>query len=160
MTFPSSIELAGEAAMLSFGQRLALCLPKLKLVFLHGDLGAGKTTLVRGMLRGLGHEGRVRSPTYTLMEPYVIDGQTIMHLDLYRIGDAEELELLGLRDVLGADAVCCLVEWPDKGRGWLPTPDLTIGIEPAGTDARQITLEPRPDMDEILVECLKTALAG
>jgi tRNA threonylcarbamoyladenosine biosynthesis protein TsaE len=133
--------LASEAEQLAFGARLAACLRgRSGLVFLRGELGAGKTTLVRGLLRALGYEGAVRSPTYTLIEPYVLDGVRLYHLDLYRLGDPEELEYLGLRDLLDGEALL-LVEWPERGAGVLPAPDLEIEIShvPPG---RRIALHP------------------
>jgi tRNA threonylcarbamoyladenosine biosynthesis protein TsaE len=89
-------------------------------IFLHGDLGAGKTTLVRGLLRSLGHAGRVPSPTYTLVEPYELGSLSLKHLDLYRIADPEELAYLGVRDMSGA----VLIEWPERGAHFLPEQDL------------------------------------
>ncbi|WP_462328223.1 tRNA (adenosine(37)-N6)-threonylcarbamoyltransferase complex ATPase subunit type 1 TsaE [Thiohalocapsa halophila] len=130
---------ADEAAQLAWGATLGALLcgqpggpPGLAraggLVFLNGDLGAGKTTLVRGLLRGLGHQGPVRSPTYTLVESFELPHALVHHLDLYRIADADELEYLGIRDLLdGASLV--LVEWPERGAGVLPAPDLSVRIE-------------------------------
>lgn len=121
------IDLLGEAAQEAFGGRLALaCEPPL-LIFLDGELGAGKTTLVRGFLRALGHSGNVKSPTYTLIEPYEIGGRQVYHLDLYRLSDPAELEYLGLREMLDEEAVL-LIEWPQRGAGWLPDADLEIRI--------------------------------
>ncbi len=97
------------------------------LVFLEGDLGAGKTTLVRGFLRGLDYRGAVRSPTYTLVEPYPLGDLIVYHLDLYRLSDPEELEFLGGREIFSGNHQV-LVEWPEKGRGWLPEPDLHLTL--------------------------------
>ena len=124
----------------AFGTRLAAVLPAQCVIYLNGDLGTGKTTLARGILRGLGHQGPARSPTYTLIEPYDIGPRRVYHLDLYRLSDPEELEYLGLRDLL-ADAALWLVEWPARGARLLPAADLSIGIEylPQG---RRLTLSP------------------
>lgn len=125
------IYLPSEAAQLDCGRALAERLRGQNgVVFLRGDLGAGKTTLVRGLLRALGHLGSVRSPTYTLIEPYEAGDQRIHHLDLYRLGDPEELEYLGLRDLLDGEGLV-LVEWPERGAGMLPEPELIIEIEHA-----------------------------
>lgn len=132
------LDLRTEAEQEAFGGALARICRAPALVFLDGDLGTGKTTLVRGWLRGLGHEGAVKSPTYTLIEPYEINGQAIYHLDLYRLGDPGELEYLGLREMLAEDAIL-LIEWPQRGAGWLPVPDLTISIEHTG-DGRHLTV--------------------
>jgi tRNA threonylcarbamoyladenosine biosynthesis protein TsaE len=132
-----------EAAQLAWGAALGAVLmaqpdagarrghdaaPGGALVFLEGDLGAGKTTLVRGLLRGLGHRGPVRSPTYTLVETYELPGALVHHLDLYRIADPEELEYLGIRDLLDGNSLV-LVEWPERGAGVLPAPDIRVHIE-------------------------------
>ena len=122
------LELADEAATQALGGVLAQTAPPSGWVALHGHLGAGKTTLVRAFLRALGHDGRVVSPTYTLVEPYEIQGRRIAHYDLYRLADAEELEWMGAREDFGADTLC-LVEWPERGEGVLPPPDLVIRLE-------------------------------
>ena len=110
------------------GAALALVCPGACIVYLEGDLGTGKTTLVRGFLRGMGYQGKVRSPTYTLLEPYEFNGRTVYHLDLYRLAHPEELEYLALRDLFG-DNCALFVEWPDRGRHYLPTPDLVLEFE-------------------------------
>lgn len=124
----------------AFGKRLAACLPSQMVIYLHGDLGTGKTTLARGILRGLGYQGPARSPTYTLIEPYEIGPRRVYHLDLYRLADPEELDYLGLRDLLG-DAAIWLVEWPERAAGLLPAADLTIWIEYLN-EGRRLTLSP------------------
>ena len=105
------------------------------IVYLQGKLGTGKTTLVRGWLRALGVESPIRSPTYTLVEPYVTARARVYHFDLYRLSDAEELEYLGARDYFLTD-VLCLIEWPERGKGWLPAADLLIQIAFAGSGRR------------------------
>ncbi|AHE99098.1 tRNA (adenosine(37)-N6)-threonylcarbamoyltransferase complex ATPase subunit type 1 TsaE [Thioalkalivibrio paradoxus] len=119
------------------GAALARCpaFAQLRQIHLQGDLGAGKTTLVRGLLRALGHRGAVRSPTYTLLEPYEFAGLTVLHFDLYRVGDADELEYLGVREQSDARTLW-LVEWPDRGAGWLPPPDLVATLVHEGTGRR------------------------
>jgi tRNA threonylcarbamoyladenosine biosynthesis protein TsaE len=124
------LQLADAEAMEALGARLATVLDQ-AIVYLQGELGAGKTTLARGILRGLGYAGKVRSPTYTLVEPYAVDQGAVYHLDLYRLADPEELEWLGLRDMLAEQAVL-LIEWPERGEGVLPQPDLVVKIVPAG----------------------------
>lgn len=110
-------------------------------ITLQGELGAGKTTLVSGVLGALGIAGPVRSPTYTLIEPYEAAGLRIYHLDLYRLIDAQEVEALGVRDLLDANAVL-LIEWPERGEGALPSADLaiTISYSSAGAEGRELRL--------------------
>jgi tRNA threonylcarbamoyladenosine biosynthesis protein TsaE len=115
-----------------FGAELFKSLPSKCVIFLQGDLGAGKTTLVRGFLRAAGFTGAVKSPTYTLVEEYMIGGRKLFHFDLYRLVDPEELEWMGIRDYFDQDSVC-FIEWPDKGKGFLPEPDTVIALETQGT---------------------------
>lgn len=122
-----SIWLADEAATTALGAALDGTRPRLGCVYLHGDLGAGKTTLVRGLLLAAGHEGPVRSPTYTLIEPYALSDRQVFHLDLYRLADSEELEFIGLREL--TDTGLLLVEWPEQGIGVLPEAMLSIALE-------------------------------
>lgn len=124
--------------MIELGARLADHFNGGNLVWLSGDLGAGKTTLVKGILKALGHQGAVTSPTYTLVEPYQLNCGQVMHMDLYRLNDPLELENLGVRDFLG-DSLC-LVEWPDRGGVWMAHPDWHIHIEYQSPESRRVTL--------------------
>lgn len=121
-----SRNLQDEAATEALGAELANAVPR-GVVWLEGELGAGKTCLARGWLRALGHEGAVKSPTYTLVEPYVISGKSVYHLDLYRVSDPEELEMIGIRDYFHDNSLC-LVEWPQRAAEVLPEPDLTLRL--------------------------------
>ena len=122
------VQLDSEEAQVAFGEVLGHVLQGRGLVYLEGELGAGKTTLTRGILRAYGHLGAVKSPTYTLVEPYELGSQRVYHLDLYRLSDPEELEFMGGRDVLADDALS-IIEWPSRGEGWLPAPDLRLTLE-------------------------------
>ena len=117
--------------MVEFGKELAAGLGSSGLITLSGDLGTGKTTIARGVLRGLGHRGRVKSPTYTLVETYVCGNKSIYHFDFYRIQDPIELELVGIPELLTLPAIR-LVEWPDLAGQFLPEADISIHLEVAG----------------------------
>ncbi|MGI9330802.1 MAG: tRNA (adenosine(37)-N6)-threonylcarbamoyltransferase complex ATPase subunit type 1 TsaE [Gammaproteobacteria bacterium] len=138
------LDLADAAATDVLGRALATAispLPETGLtIWLKGQLGAGKTTLVRALLRGLGHTGRVPSPTYTLVEPYELAVGPVHHVDLYRLVDPGEAEYLGMSE-LPAPGGLLLVEWPEQGRGFLPAADLELALEVAG-HGRQVVLVP------------------
>jgi len=117
-----SVFLPDEAATLALGTKLAAVTPNNFVIYLYGELGAGKTTLVRGFLKTLGYQGRVKSPTYTLIETYQIQNKTIYHLDLYRLVNPAELNFIGVRDYIGQGI--WLIEWPENGKDYLPKADL------------------------------------
>ena len=110
-----------------FGARLYKVLPAKCVIFLQGDLGTGKTTLVRGLLRASGYKGTVKSPTYNIVEEYTIAQQRVFHFDLYRITAPEELEWIGIHDYFAQQSIC-FIEWPDLGLGFLPEPDIIIAL--------------------------------
>lgn len=130
--------LATETETSAFGAALAVLLHAGMVIYLSGELGAGKTTLVRGLLRALGVTERVKSPTYTLVEPYVVSKLYLYHFDFYRFSRSDEWVEAGFRDYFNRDSVC-LVEWPEKAGGQLPAPDLRIVMEVVGS-GRRITV--------------------
>jgi tRNA threonylcarbamoyladenosine biosynthesis protein TsaE len=137
---PIEVALADEAATLALGRRLAALLQPGMYMALHGDLGAGKTTLTRGVLRGLGYDGRVKSPTYALVEVYKLSRLDLYHFDFYRFEDPRELLDAGLAEAFNPASVC-IVEWPEKARGYLPEADLDIRLALAG-NGRSASITP------------------
>lgn len=122
-----TLELADEAATLQAGRTFAKQLSAGSVVYLHGDLGAGKTTFVRGVLQGLGHAGKVKSPTYTLVEPYEASGVEIYHFDLYRFADEYEWDAAGFSEYFNQHSIC-MVEWPEKAGNILPKPNVDVKL--------------------------------
>lgn len=138
---PAEFMPADAAATARLGAALAHALgPDGAVLYLSGELGTGKTTLARALLQALGHAGSVRSPSYTLVEPYTLAGRRVFHIDLYRLSDPAELEYLGLRDLDPARDLI-LVEWPERGRGSLPAADLEIELGYA-TVGRRVFIRP------------------
>jgi len=146
VAFGEAVAAAAAAVLTESSQRQGL------VVFLLGDLGAGKTTFCRGVLKGFGHNGAVKSPTYTLVEPYELSS-VIYHFDLYRLGDPEELEYMGIRDYFDAGSLC-LIEWPSKGRGFLPQEDLQLQIN-AQEPGRSYQLQAFSEAGQKVIQCLK-----
>ena len=161
-----SLELQGESLMLQFGNSIASAVSvalnekrsaaQSLLIALSGDLGAGKTTISRGILNGLGHSGSVKSPSYTLVEPYELPLGRVCHFDFYRLIDPEELEYMGFADYL-LDAAICLIEWPERGEGFLPAADVSISIGDSKV-GRCVTLHAHSQVGQQLVHQL--AISG
>lgn len=147
-----SIHLLDEQATVALGAELARADLRGAVIYLQGELGAGKTTLVRGLLTHLGHHGAVRSPTYALVEIYQVNNQQIVHVDLYRLRDPSEVENLGLRELVDGETIM-LIEWPQYGAGYLPAADLTVGLEYQG-NARVASLQAATTRGQRVLSCL------
>ena len=155
MQYSLSLQLNSEDDTQQLARTLAKCIHS-GVIYLVGDLGAGKTTLTRYWLQQFGHQGAVKSPTYTLVEPYQINNKDIFHFDLYRLNDPYELELMGIRDYLDVPEALFLFEWPSKGGEEIPQPDLVINIEKSADDLQRfVTLSMN---DEQLYQVLKEQL--
>lgn len=149
----STFEIESEDQTIALAGKLAGLCHQNTTLFLRGDLGAGKTTFSRGFIQGLGHSGTVKSPTYTLVEPYEIGDWRVFHFDLYRLADPEELEFIGIRDYFADDCIC-LIEWPDKGTGLLASPDLEISIDFTPT-GRRLRIDAASDHGRTLIDALQ-----
>ena len=151
-----SIELKDEQSTQHLGEMIAKYLQAPLICYLQGDLGVGKTRIVRAIIQSLGYSGNVKSPTYTLVEPYQLQDFTAYHFDLYRLSDPEELDYLGIRDYFDEQSIC-FIEWPEKGKGWLADADISISLEYLG-QGRQCEIISHSNIGLTLLDKLKQNL--
>jgi tRNA threonylcarbamoyladenosine biosynthesis protein TsaE len=145
--------LRNERETVAFGRRLGACLGQGGRIYIQGDLGAGKTTLCRGILRQFGYEGAVKSPTFTIVEPYELADLSVYHFDLYRLADPNELEYLGIDDYFAVGNLC-LVEWPERGADALPECDLNVTLRVVGK-TRSVELRAGTQLGERIISLLE-----
>ncbi len=142
--------LVDELATENLAKQLAGLTPEQLVIYLYGDLGAGKTSLVRYFMRAQGYQGLVKSPTYTLVEPYDLPTLRVLHYDLYRLASPQELEFIGIRDYLEQPAVH-FIEWPERGEGYLPTADINCMLTVLATGEREVLLQAKTELGDKLV---------
>ena len=150
--------LEDESMTLEAAYLMSQCLSPGLMIYLEGGLGAGKTTFCRGLMRGLGHDQAVKSPTFTVVEPYQLSGLDIYHCDLYRLSDPEELDYMGFEDYVH-DRSICLVEWPDKGRGVLSPPDVVLSMAAEEGEQRVLDVMARTAAGEELLDQFAVLMA-
>ena len=155
---PIEIFLNDEQATVEAGAQFGKLMQDAAVIYLQGVLGAGKTTFCRGVLSAFGYSGAVKSPTYTLVEPYQLNERTIYHFDLYRLGEPEELEYMGIRDYFQGDNIC-LIEWPVKGQGYIAEADFTIELAPENT-GRTLKIYPHSEYGKKICTALKADVAN
>lgn len=143
------MNLKNESETVALGAKIASALQGGEMIYLSGELGAGKTTFVRGLLNALGYSGNVKSPTYTLVEPYSVNGRNIYHFDLYRINDPEELEAMGIRDYCDGESVC-LFEWPEQGEDVIPAADIVLSLSHS-EQGRELKIESNSSKGEVIL---------
>ena len=146
------LSIMDESEMIALGAKVAVVLQGNEVIYLRGELGAGKTTFVRGLLNAMGYSGNVKSPTYTLIEPYLINDRDVYHFDLYRINDPEELETMGIRDYCDGKSIC-LFEWPEQGNDVLPTADIILTLTHSDP-GREVNIESRSSHGEDILNQL------
>ena len=147
------MQLIGESATQEFGTSVAkLCKPPL-IIYLIGDLGSGKTTFARGFIRTFGHQGTVKSPTFTLVETYSFEEVSLYHYDLYRLQDPHELEYLGIRDISAEADIICLIEWPERGGALIPQADLKFTLKHSG-DYRDVEYRAESPLGQSIIDKL------
>ncbi|MCU4676342.1 tRNA (adenosine(37)-N6)-threonylcarbamoyltransferase complex ATPase subunit type 1 TsaE [Catenovulum sp. 2E275] len=146
------IQLQNPDATVKLGGQLAKTLTPPCVIYLIGDLGAGKTTLSRGIIQGFGFNGAVKSPTYTLVEPYQLEEVNIYHFDLYRLADPEELEYIGIREYFDNNSIS-IIEWPEKGAQWLAEPDLIVNMT-HDNEQRLVEISAKSSIGELIINKL------